>query len=320
MPDKNLIFLISLPRSGSTLTQKILGASSDIYTRSEPWLMLAPLYALKKTDCIAEYSKPLEYIATQDFISHLPGGGRKKYIEHIRNAYTSIYSEYSSAHGKRFFLDKTPRYYLIANELKEVFPNAKIIILLRNPLGVLSSIIKTWANKDLTRLANFKIDLVTGLDILSKLVAMKKNDFFFLRYEDILSDPANTFQEVFNYLGVKFNQNILTDYNSSDDEKWPYGDPHKVYKRKTIDTGNAMRWVDNLDDPQHWRLLYDYLNYVGKKRFELLGYDFESASKTLLSNMPCSCIQELEDNTSSLYKFLGIPTDEIGKEIVDQQS
>lgn len=59
MTDKNLIFLISLPRSGSTLTQKILGAHSAIYTRSEPWIMLNPLYSLKQEGIDAIYNKQL---------------------------------------------------------------------------------------------------------------------------------------------------------------------------------------------------------------------------------------------------------------------
>jgi hypothetical protein len=54
---KNLIFLISQPRAGSTLTQAILGSHRDIYTLSEPWLMLHPIYALRPEDYQGEPSK-----------------------------------------------------------------------------------------------------------------------------------------------------------------------------------------------------------------------------------------------------------------------
>lgn len=47
MSDSNLIFLISQPRSGSTLLQKLIATSNQIDTLQEPWLMLHPLYALK---------------------------------------------------------------------------------------------------------------------------------------------------------------------------------------------------------------------------------------------------------------------------------
>ena len=53
---KNLIFLISQPRAGSTLTQRILGSHQDIHTISEPWIMLHPFYALRDKGCQMEYS------------------------------------------------------------------------------------------------------------------------------------------------------------------------------------------------------------------------------------------------------------------------
>ncbi|MFV1990599.1 MAG: sulfotransferase, partial [Acidimicrobiales bacterium] len=40
-------FLLSLPRSGSTLLQRLLGAHSMVATVAEPWLLIPPLYALR---------------------------------------------------------------------------------------------------------------------------------------------------------------------------------------------------------------------------------------------------------------------------------
>lgn len=44
MNGKNLIFIVSQPRSGSTLLQRILSAHSQICTTSEPWLALPLLW------------------------------------------------------------------------------------------------------------------------------------------------------------------------------------------------------------------------------------------------------------------------------------
>ncbi|WP_189477523.1 sulfotransferase [Halioglobus pacificus] len=40
MEQTELIFLISQPRSGSTLTQRLIATHEEVFTRSEPWLML----------------------------------------------------------------------------------------------------------------------------------------------------------------------------------------------------------------------------------------------------------------------------------------
>ena len=43
-----------------------------------------------------------------------------------------------------YFLDKTPRYYLILKELEQVFPDAKFIFLFRNPVQIYASMLSTW--------------------------------------------------------------------------------------------------------------------------------------------------------------------------------
>ena len=64
---QNLIFLISQPRAGSTMTQRILGSHPDICTVSEPWLMLHPLYAMRPQGYEAEYHAWEARVALKNF-------------------------------------------------------------------------------------------------------------------------------------------------------------------------------------------------------------------------------------------------------------
>ena len=128
----NLIFLISLPRSGSTLLQRILGGHPDIATLAEPWVMLHPLYALKRAGIETEYDAVLAREALDDFLGQIDGG-ETAYVEGVRRFAGDLYARALARQGKRLFLDKTPRYYRIIPELRQVFPRAKFIILLRNP-------------------------------------------------------------------------------------------------------------------------------------------------------------------------------------------
>lgn len=313
MTDKNLIFLISQPRSGSTLTQKILGAHTDIYTRSEPWIMLHPLYALKDRGIHAEYNKTLDYRATQDFINDLPDGGRSKYLAYIRYAYLSMYNDYLTLNNKNIFLDKTPRYHLIMDELKEVFPQAKQILLVRNPLAVLSSIIKTFTKENFQRLSDFKIDLIDGLDIIVNKLERDPTDLYLLRYESLVSYPTETLMECFEYLNIEFDPNIMN-YHNTKSEKWKFGDPDSVYKKEGIDATNDLQWIHTLNDPQHWRVIYDYLHYIGDVKFKVLGYDFEKFNTLLLEKMPASSMAELNEQTIALLELL--KSSEVKKDIL----
>ena len=57
MKSKKLIFLFSLPRSGSTLVQRVLAVHDALITASEPWLLLS-LIASKKSEQQREYPGP----------------------------------------------------------------------------------------------------------------------------------------------------------------------------------------------------------------------------------------------------------------------
>jgi len=119
----------------------------------------------------------------------------------------------------------------------------------------------------------------------------------------MLADPTETLKDCFKYLDLEFTPDIMNYHMKDTDEKWLYGDPVNVYKKKGIDSTNDLQWINNLTDWQHWRLINDYLNYIGKDRFEILGYSFDDFSKILLEKLPSPTIEELEKNTTSLFEF-----------------
>lgn len=112
--------------------------------------MLHPLYSLKINGIHTEYNRDWEKKAFENFVSNLPGSGREIYINELQKMYSNLYYLYLREHNKKIFLGKTPRYYLIIDELLEVFPDAKYILLIRNPLAVLGSIMRSWINKLVT--------------------------------------------------------------------------------------------------------------------------------------------------------------------------
>jgi len=301
MKQENLIFLISQPRSGSTLTQKIIGTHSKVYTRSEPWIMLNPLSQFKQDGSYEKYGKSLENIGVNDFYSELPNG-KKDYLTGLSDMYLSLYDKYLQKENKQYFLDKTPRYYLIIDELVEVFPNAKFIFLKRNPLAVLSSIINTWHGDDWYQLSRHRADLIDAVDaMIDASQKYSKTGYVFL-YEDLLKKQTDTLNTVFNYIGIDFEEDVLN-YNENNSEKWRFGDPKSVYEKSEIDPSNDLKWTKNLDNAQYWRVMHDYLQYLGKDKFEEYGYDFDENLEILKQKMPSKSLTELENQTTSLFSF-----------------
>ena len=159
---ENLIFLISQPRAGSSLLQLILSGHKDIATTSEPWIALHPVYALRDKGIRAEYDSILARKTLKDFLEQ-SGINESYYKSQIASLLLALYKHPLERQGARYFLDKTPRYYNIIPELKELFPKARFIILFRNPLAVLNSILETWVKDDWIRLnTRYRNDLLVA--------------------------------------------------------------------------------------------------------------------------------------------------------------
>ena len=298
MNENQLIFLISQPRSGSTLTQKLLGAHSEIYTRSEPWIMLNSAYSLKNVGIEAEYDFDLWRQGVNEFLGGIKNGN-ELYVQELKKAHLNLYAQYLDKNNK-YFLDKTPRYYFIINELQHFFPNAKYILLIRNPLAVLGSIINTWIKDDWDKLYIFKYDLKEALNYC--IDALNNKKIFKVHYEELLCNSEETIKQVFDYLDIK-NEKVIEKYYKNKVD-WKFGDQVNVHVKRGIDRANVEKWQSKLNNLQYWRLMYDYLNHIGKERFKQLGYDFDKYQQILQDNMPDNSIDNILRKTKSLKFFL----------------
>ena len=185
----HLIFLISQPRAGSTMLQRILAGHGDVQTLSEPWLMLHPFYALRQAGYEAEYNAGVARGAVLDFLQSLPRG-EQDYLEGLRRMYLYLYDRALAGSGKHFFLDKTPRYYFVIPELLRTFPEAHFIILLRNPLGVLNSVLSTRVRENWYALHKFKHDLLRAPQLILAGLEQLGDKAIVVHYEQLLQDPT----------------------------------------------------------------------------------------------------------------------------------
>ena len=265
---KNIIFLFSLPRSGSTLLQRILMTHDKIYSVSEPWLLLPLFYTLKLKGNSAEYNFSTCYNAIQDLIKELPNG-KKDYLEAIRFFVKSLYDKIT-ADKTTYFLDKTPRYYFIIPEIAKTFPNAKFIFLFRNPLSIMSSMIETWHNGKITLGDNHK-DLYIGPKLLTNGYELLKEKSIRINYEQLVNEPKKELEKIFEYLGLDFNEKIIENFQNSK-LSGRMGDPNK-YKHKKLETNLNDKWKKTFNTKSRRKYVKRYLNYLGNEIINSLGYN-----------------------------------------------
>ena len=277
----DLIFLISQPRAGSTLLQRILGGNREIHTTAEPWIMLHPIYALKKKGLFAEFESNLARQGLEDFLTQVPEG-LELYWKALRTMASTLYNRALELSGKRFFLDKTPRYHFIIPELQKVFPKAKFIILLRNPLAILSSTLKTWFqnNPENLKKSHNYMDIIQGPLNLIKGLQVLKQKAIIVKYEELVEDAENTVKAICYKLGITF-QNEMLNYGSKPKPEGRFGDPVGIYQHSCPVTDNIDKWIDNISSPELVEFAFQYLKTLGSEIVSEMGYNFEELKQKL---------------------------------------
>jgi glycosyltransferase involved in cell wall biosynthesis len=283
----NLIFLISQPRVGSTLFQRLLAGHPEVHTTAEPWVMLHPLYALKENGIKAEYRVDLAQQGLTDFLMQVPEG-IELYKRALRKFGSTLYNRILESSGKRFFLDKTPRYYHIIPELFSIFPEANFIFLLRSPIAVLSSVLKTWFGncvEDL-QIENL-IDLVKGPVCLLDGIKKLKEKAIVVEYESLVKSPEKMMLRVCNRIGIPYYGDML-EYGRNPKPKGEFGDPVGIYKHNRPVTDNIDKWQNNIFSPEFVEISNQYLEILGSDIVSKMGYNFKEIKQKLNSQSPFS--------------------------------
>lgn len=286
------IFLISLPRSGSTLLQRILSTSNKISTTAEPWILLPMTFMQKKEGTLTQYFHTTSQIAITDFINQLPNK-QITFNQEVRSFILSLYKK-QCIKNEIYFLDKTPRYYEIIKEINDIFPDAKFIFLFRNPISVFSSVIKTWGNNSFGNLFYHSRDLYEGQSLISQGYELIKEKSLKINYENLIQNPSVVLKDLSEYLKVDLSEEILNEF-SEYKMRGRMGDKTGTAKYKKIDIEPLTKWKEIFNSSLRKRIAFTYINSLNESYLKIQGYD----KAELLSN-----IQNIKTTRLSSFKDL----------------
>ena len=284
--DRNIIFIFSLPRAGSTLLQRLLTTHPAIRSTAETWLLLPQIYALRRGRAFAEYSHMAAAAAIADFCAVLPGGV-SRYNAELRDFALRLFQA-GAGDAAAYFLEKTPRNTLIADQLVEIFPHSKFIFLWRNPLACAASMIETFSGGR-WNLFRYGIDLFQGLDTMVKVYQAAEVDKLALRYEDLTASPAEAAARIFDFLELDFRPEQLGEIDTIRFQG-RMGDPTGVHNYRSISTEPLHKWKATLANPLRRAWARRYLEWLGPERLAVMGYDAQ-ALREELAQMPFSLRQ-----------------------------
>lgn len=265
------VFVLSLPRSGSTLLQRVLGTHREIATASEPWLLLPLLGLLDERLPGAGPRHHLEARAIADFARTLPGGV-DDLRRALRTAALQLY-EGASTDGARLFVDKTPLYHLIVDELVATFPDARFIFLWRNPLAVVASVIELLSDGRWTPNRHV-MSLFLGLENLIDAWRRHGDRSHAVRFEDVANGNQAVLNDLFGYLGVPFDPSALEQIAEVRLDG-RMGDPGGMRRYAGLSTEPFDKWRRTIRTPVRRWWLEQYLGWIGRERLGIMGYELD---------------------------------------------
>jgi protein-tyrosine sulfotransferase len=268
---RNLIFILSTPRAGSTLLAALLGNHSRVLSPPEPWLLL-PLTALRSNDVIiiSHYDHELGREALNQLVDDEVFG-------QAANAFAvTVYNSLLEQAGKQVFVDKTPRYYHILPWLETVFPLAFKIWLNRNPLDVVASCKASWGFtiEELVgdALSSHSFDTTIGFALLASYFEAETPTKKVIRYEDLVQDPVSHVKALCESVGLPFEEGMLN-YGENRALMKMYADAamgdKKILEHTRTHDCSVGRWRDLLTPEEMRKVLLT----LGRDLFMRLGYN-----------------------------------------------
>lgn len=244
------VFIVGCQRSGTTWLQLLLGRHPAVATSNETHLVsdyLGPLlrrWNASERTRRATGLRPL--LSDEEVLGHLRAVARET-LSRVADD------------GTRVVLEKTPQHALWGLELLELFPDARIVHLVRDPRDVTASLLaasedwgSSWAADDAFDAAWTWRDYMAAASVLSE----RTSRFRELRYEDLYEDPARELSTLLDWIGLEAEVELLADAvsgtrlerlkNGTTEAPWDLDTEPEGFFRK----GGSGNWREELSRSQ----------------------------------------------------------------------
>ena len=194
------IFIVGLPRSGSTLLEQILASHSQVDGTMELPNMLALAQKLRRGErmsAVNHYPGILKELPAEQFLEF-----GEKFIDETRVHRGSA----------PFFIDKMPNNFRHVGLIKLMLPNAKIIDARRHPMGSCFSGFKQLFAEGqeftygLEEVGTYYRDYIELMDHWDKVLP---GQVLRVQYEEVVADLDTQVRRILDYCGLEFEESCI---------------------------------------------------------------------------------------------------------------
>ena len=236
------IFIVGLPRTGTTLTERILASHSRVESADESFFMKITLQRLSAGGG-SESPGPAMIAAAAKTDPGLVAAG---YLDAV---------DYRLS-GKPMFIDKLPENFLYLGFIAKAFPQARLVHLRRNPMDACFAMYKQSFFKFAYTLENVGRYYVAYERLHQHWKKVLKDRLVEVEYESLVAEPEGQTRILLDKLGLDFEQACL----DFDQNRTPSATASAVQVREKVHTRSVNRWQNFSSQLQP---LKDYLEKAG---------------------------------------------------------
>jgi tetratricopeptide (TPR) repeat protein len=194
------IFIVGMPRSGTTLVEQILACHTDVGATDE--LPFMERFALQM-DMSGGYNARLSQLSA----SHIDQF-RQRYLAEVNNYFSD---------APTYVIDKNPNNFLHIGLIKTLFPQAKIINVVRNTVDNGLSVFKqffSFGHDYSYSFAGISSYWQHYLDIMQHWDRLYPNEILHICFEQLVREPESQIQRILDYCELTTQAQCFTFYES----------------------------------------------------------------------------------------------------------
>ncbi len=278
------IFIISSPRSGSTLMRLILDAHPNIAVPPPSWLyeIIFPyLYSY------GDLSQENNFIALAEDVLETPmikkwetGFTQASLVDLCRNnSFKAIYDVLHEWHAKKEnkprWGEKNPRDSFWVNEIKADYPDAQFLHILRDGRDVAIDLCSTPGMRPHSLYSAALLWNHFVKSIRENTASLSKEDYYEVGYEKLCAQPEKELVKICNFLGEDYDSAMLNHHDRDGAKKWSGIKAHEKAGRP-ITTDFCEMYKNRLPEND-----IGYLNGAIGQMLETCGYPLNMIAKEL---------------------------------------
>ena len=200
--EPNLIFIVGLPRSGTTLTHQIISSHSNVYGAGElPIIMNIFNNKIKDTSFLDKIFQDKDY-------------GNNIFIQKFSQQVEKLFAQFDN----KIILDKSPLNFIWIGFIKLLFPKAKIIHCKRNLRDVGLSIYKNFFDGGHLPWSYNEKTLIQFIDAYKNLMNFWNeklpNQIYICEYEKLVSNKLQETKKMIAFCNLDWEENCADHTNN----------------------------------------------------------------------------------------------------------